>query len=118
MQSSRFDIAIYDIDICTDKTSPHTSMNDSFVQRDVAIEGSGGAEDTVAADHGRFDHLSAGKVHDQRDDAAMGKVDLRDRIAGLGQHRLTDQFHGPKMRAKQFRRNRSQRCQQTIGRVW
>src|SRR6185312_14423719 len=47
-------------------------LNYSLVQRNSTIERGGRAHDTVASDHGRFDHPPPLEGHNERDDPAMG----------------------------------------------
>jgi len=53
-------------------------LNNSFVERNSAIESRTGSYYTVPADRGRFYHIPDAKFDDERDDPRVRKVDATD----------------------------------------
>ena len=90
-------------------------LNDPGVQRHLVDQRGRSADHAVAADHRGLDPLAIGQIDDQRDHAAMRKIDPVDRIAGVKQQVLVHQFERLEMRTKQLEIRRRQRSQQTIG---
>ena len=54
------------------------------------------------ADHGCFDNLSAAQRHDERDDPAVGEIDIFDSGTGLEKNRLVPQLNEFEMRMQKF----------------
>jgi len=90
-------------------------LNDGVVHRDVAVKCRRAPKDTVATDHGRFHRVPCGKSHDQGNDAAVRKVNVRELRSGDGQDGPLLHFDGPKVRTNPFKVSLRQRRQKLIG---
>jgi hypothetical protein len=84
-------------------------LYDCLVQRNLPVQGGGGTEHAVAADHGSFDALATRPLDHQRDDPAVRVVDAVDGVARLIQNSLVLQFGGLEVRSQQLDVRRDQR---------
>jgi hypothetical protein len=88
-----------------------------IADRDLAVEGGQASDHAFPPDHGGFDHLAGGQLHDERNDSRMRKEDAVDRTAGLEQNHFLRQLDRSQMRQEQVDVGRRQGGQHVVGRM-
>src|SRR5215212_8432829 len=100
-----------------DHRSDARNLHYAPVESDLVIKSSRCIEDTIASDHGGFDHLTNRQIHDQGDDARMREIDGVYRASCFSQHFAERQLDQLQMSMDGGKGLFWEGCEQTVGRL-